>query len=159
MDAGRGKILGRFLKPPPDGTTWTLTKAWTRYVKLLSLYFHRSHIHAVLSPHKHACVCTSHLTALHARLNCSRSRIRRFRHFNFIDKLLVIIEVVEGKREEIYWHKVPDKVKRQAVEKVILALSGGTGGDGGKEETERGWEEEKEEAETLTKEFKRVLET
>ena len=49
----------------------------------------------------------------------------------------VIIEVVEGKREEIYWQKVPDKVRRQAVEMAILALSGGTGDDGGKEETER----------------------
>ena len=49
----------------------------------------------------------------------------------------VIIEVVEGKKEEIYWQKVPDKVRRQAVEKAILALSGGTGGDGDKEETER----------------------
>lgn len=48
----------------------------------------------------------------------------------------IIIEVVEGKREEVYWQKVPDKVRRQAVEKAILALSGGPGGDGGKEETE-----------------------
>lgn len=49
----------------------------------------------------------------------------------------IIIEVVEGKREEVYWQKVPDKVRRQAVEKAILVLSGGTGGDGGKEEAER----------------------
>ena len=49
----------------------------------------------------------------------------------------IIIEVVEGKREEVYWQKVPDKVRRQAVEKAILALSGGTGGDGVNEETER----------------------
>ena len=49
----------------------------------------------------------------------------------------ITIEVVEGKREEVYWQKVPDKVRRQAVEKAILALSGGTGGDGVNEETER----------------------
>lgn len=49
----------------------------------------------------------------------------------------VIIEMVEGTKEEVYWQKVPDKVRRQAVEKVILALSGGTGGDGGKEDIER----------------------
>ena len=54
---------------------------------------------------------------------------------------------------------MPDKVRKQAVEKAILALSGATGGDGGKEEAERGWKEEKEEAEMLTKEFKRLLET
>ena len=45
--------------------------------------------------------------------------------------------MVEGKREEVYWQKVPDKVRRQAVEKAILALSGGTGGDGVNEEIER----------------------
>ena len=33
----------------------------------------------------------------------------------------IIIEVAEGKREEVYWQKVPDKVRRQVVEKAILA--------------------------------------
>ena len=40
-------------------------------------------------------------------------------------------------REEVYGQKVLDKVRKQAVEKAILALSGATGGDGGKEDTER----------------------
>ncbi|KAG6330446.1 hypothetical protein ID866_8643, partial [Astraeus odoratus] len=29
------------------------------------------------------------------------------------------MEIIEGKREELYWDKVPDKVRRQAVERVV----------------------------------------
>ncbi|THH31922.1 hypothetical protein EUX98_g2290 [Antrodiella citrinella] len=45
----------------------------------------------------------------------------------------VVMEVVDGKREELYWEKVPEKVRRQAVEKAVKGLSrgGGEAGDGG----------------------------
>jgi ribosomal protein L4 len=32
-------------------------------------------------------------------------------------------ELVLGKREEVYWEKVPEKVRRQAVEKALKLLS------------------------------------
>ena len=32
-------------------------------------------------------------------------------------------ELVLGKREELYWEKVPEKVRRQAVEKALKLLS------------------------------------
>jgi len=37
-----------------------------------------------------------------------------------------------GKREELYWEKVPEKVRRQAVEKAlkVLSTSDGNGGPG-----------------------------
>jgi hypothetical protein len=31
----------------------------------------------------------------------------------------IVVELVEGKKEEIYWEKVPDKVRRQAVQNVL----------------------------------------
>lgn len=36
----------------------------------------------------------------------------------------IIVELVEGKKEELYWEKVPEKSRRQAVQN-ILQLSGG----------------------------------
>ncbi|KAG2357957.1 hypothetical protein BDR07DRAFT_316452 [Suillus spraguei] len=36
----------------------------------------------------------------------------------------ITTEIIEGKKEEVYWEKVPEKVRRQAVEKVVKALSG-----------------------------------
>ena len=41
-------------------------------------------------------------------------------------------ELVLGKREELYWEKVPEKVRRQAVEKALKVLST-SDGDGGPE--------------------------
>lgn len=39
----------------------------------------------------------------------------------------VVFEVVSGKREEVYWEKVPEKVRRQAVHKAVsLRDTGGT---------------------------------
>lgn len=35
----------------------------------------------------------------------------------------IVMELVEGKKEELYWEKVPEKSRRQAVQKV-LTLSG-----------------------------------
>ena len=32
----------------------------------------------------------------------------------------ILVEMVEGTREELYWLKVPEKLRRQAVEKAIL---------------------------------------
>jgi hypothetical protein len=29
------------------------------------------------------------------------------------------MEIVQGKREELYWDKVPEKVRKQAVQKVV----------------------------------------
>ena len=31
----------------------------------------------------------------------------------------IAVELVVGKREEFYWEKVPEKIRRQAVEKAI----------------------------------------
>lgn len=33
----------------------------------------------------------------------------------------ITLEVIEGTREELYWNKVPEKVRRQAVEKAAVA--------------------------------------
>jgi hypothetical protein len=37
---------------------------------------------------------------------------------------------VLGKREELYWEKVPEKVRKQAVEKALKAVSTSDGGGG-----------------------------
>ena len=34
----------------------------------------------------------------------------------------LVIEIVQGKKEELYWEKVPEKVRRQAVQKAINEL-------------------------------------
>jgi len=39
-------------------------------------------------------------------------------------KKAITTEIIEGKKEEVYWEKVPEKVRRQAVEKVVKVLSG-----------------------------------
>jgi len=36
----------------------------------------------------------------------------------------IVAEIVLGKREEVYWDKIPEKLRRQAVEKTLRALSG-----------------------------------
>ncbi|KAG2156431.1 hypothetical protein DEU56DRAFT_235020 [Suillus clintonianus] len=36
----------------------------------------------------------------------------------------ITTEIIEGKKEEVYWEKVPEKVRRQAVEKAVKALNG-----------------------------------
>jgi hypothetical protein len=33
----------------------------------------------------------------------------------------ITIEVVEGTREELYWMKVPEKLRKQAVEKAVFS--------------------------------------
>ncbi|EGO02291.1 hypothetical protein SERLA73DRAFT_104689 [Serpula lacrymans var. lacrymans S7.3] len=35
----------------------------------------------------------------------------------------IIVEVVQGRKEELYWEKVPEKVRRQAVQKAVCAQS------------------------------------
>ena len=35
------------------------------------------------------------------------------------NKKAIIVEVVSGEREELYWDKVPEKIRRQAVEKTM----------------------------------------
>lgn len=39
-------------------------------------------------------------------------------------KKAITTEIIEGKKEEVYWEKVPEKVRRQAVEKAVKFLSG-----------------------------------
>lgn len=34
----------------------------------------------------------------------------------------ITTDIIEGKKEEVYWEKVPEKVRRQAVEKAVRAL-------------------------------------
>ena len=56
----------------------------------------------------------------------------------------IVLEAVTGEREELYWAKVPEKVRRQAVEKAVLGgtvataktAAGDGGGDGGGDEGE-----------------------
>lgn len=36
----------------------------------------------------------------------------------------LLVEKVLGKREEVYWEKVPEKVRRQAVDKALSFLHG-----------------------------------
>ncbi|KAG1782921.1 hypothetical protein EV702DRAFT_1040730 [Suillus placidus] len=36
----------------------------------------------------------------------------------------ITTEIIEGKKEELYWEKVPEKVRRQAVEKAVKAVIG-----------------------------------
>jgi len=35
----------------------------------------------------------------------------------------ITMEVVQGKREEVYWERVPEKVRRQAVQKAIAQMT------------------------------------
>lgn len=37
-------------------------------------------------------------------------------------------ELVTGKREELYWQKVPEKVRRQAVQKALNTTQSSQGG-------------------------------
>lgn len=37
----------------------------------------------------------------------------------------IIVELVEGKKEELYWEKVPEKIRRQAVENVLRLSNDG----------------------------------
>ncbi|RPD67485.1 hypothetical protein L226DRAFT_542537 [Lentinus tigrinus ALCF2SS1-7] len=46
------------------------------------------------------------------------------------DERPISAEVVDGEREELYWNKVPEKVRREAVRKAIAQLVGAGGGDG-----------------------------
>lgn len=34
-------------------------------------------------------------------------------------KNAITLEIVQGKREELYWEMVPEKVRRQAVQKIV----------------------------------------
>jgi len=44
----------------------------------------------------------------------------------------IVAEIVLGKREEVYWERIPEKLRRQAVEKTLRALYGhGPQGSGG----------------------------
>lgn len=49
----------------------------------------------------------------------------------------IMAEIVLGKREEVYWDKIPEKLRRQAVEKTLRAMHGpqyvgsSSGGGGG----------------------------
>lgn len=36
-----------------------------------------------------------------------------------------VVEIITGEREALYWGKVPEKVRRQAVEKAVLGDRGG----------------------------------
>lgn len=50
---------------------------------------------------------------------------------------MIDVEVVRGKREAVYWEKVPEKVRRGAVAKVVGAV-----GESGNVGVERGIEED-----------------
>ena len=54
-------------------------------------------------------------------------------------------ELVDGEREALYWNKVPEKVRREAVRKAVAQASQTGGGEvvGGGEEHGRGAAEEK----------------
>ncbi|KAG6882223.1 hypothetical protein C0993_011466 [Termitomyces sp. T159_Od127] len=36
----------------------------------------------------------------------------------------VVVELVTGKREQLYWEKVPEKIRRQAVQKALGSARG-----------------------------------
>lgn len=42
----------------------------------------------------------------------------------------IAVELVQGRREEVYWDRVPEKVRRQAVMKALGVDGGGGGGSG-----------------------------
>lgn len=37
------------------------------------------------------------------------------------DSKPITVEIVQGRREQLYWEKVPEKVRRQAVQKATTA--------------------------------------
>jgi hypothetical protein len=43
---------------------------------------------------------------------------------------LIAMELIQGKREELYWEQVPEKVRRQAVARAVEAHHRGAVGDG-----------------------------
>lgn len=40
------------------------------------------------------------------------------------DVKVIVPEIVLGKREEVYWEKIPEKLRRQAVEKTLKTIHG-----------------------------------
>ncbi|KAL1946666.1 hypothetical protein VTO73DRAFT_14770 [Trametes versicolor] len=54
----------------------------------------------------------------------------------------ISMEVVEGAREELYWSKVPEKIRREAVRKAIAQASSAGGEDGGAKELSEAAQEE-----------------
>lgn len=54
----------------------------------------------------------------------------------------ISMEVVEGAREELYWSKVPEKIRREAVRKAIAQASSVGGEDGGAKELSEAAQEE-----------------
>lgn len=47
------------------------------------------------------------------------------------------VELVEGTREELYWGKVPEKVRKAAVERAVIGAEVGEGDTGGGESKKR----------------------
>jgi len=53
------------------------------------------------------------------------------------DEKPIVVEIVEGKREELYWERVPEKVRRESVAKARTGAEGyGAGGVAGDEPEE-----------------------
>ncbi|KIK98200.1 hypothetical protein PAXRUDRAFT_134662 [Paxillus rubicundulus Ve08.2h10] len=44
------------------------------------------------------------------------------------DNKPILVEIIQGKKEELYWEKVPEKVRRQAVDKVVKAQQNSAAG-------------------------------
>ena len=44
---------------------------------------------------------------------------------------------MDGEREELYWNKVPEKVRREAVWKAIAQANGAHGGEDGADEQQQ----------------------
>ncbi|PIL37648.1 hypothetical protein GSI_01342 [Ganoderma sinense ZZ0214-1] len=53
----------------------------------------------------------------------------------------ITAELVDGEREALYWHKVPEKVRREAVRKAIALAQSQSAGGGGDEDVEMTQEE------------------
>lgn len=68
----------------------------------------------------------------------------------------ISMEVVEGAREELYWSKVPEKIRREAVRKAIAQASSTGGKDGdAKEHVDTAQEEDAGEQEGKRKRKRR----
>ena len=99
---------------------WILTKEWILYVQIFYVQWNLvecaiKQCHLRLTSPRHSQLLVDHFTC---------HPITQDRGLDDIGAMsntenAIAMEIVQGKREELYWDKVPEKVRRQAVEKAV----------------------------------------
>lgn len=109
--------------------TWITPRGWIEYVNLISLFSYVLIVpfqcHIRLSTPSHAQRLVSYFSTHSIRQTSGLDGVGSMSApaHTSSPASTVIPELVLGKREEVYWEKVPEKVRRQAVEKALKLLS------------------------------------